>query len=441
MSTHWLSRAVPRAAGALTLALGLLTGANAIAQEQRCDELGASCVCSEPMNVSDGGIPSGHDFSDSPSASECDRFGKFYDSNKSSSQVRTVSESGMPAGNTTSHVLEVTDAGGAIVWLNGRPRPAASDERVCVRYYFQVSSDFSGAGPNNVGCPSERNKLLQFSFGSASPYQVAEYPGGSCQGPPGSGLAPYGKITSIQHGMSSGGAISLSPGVDWTSCSEGEGWCRLESCVHGDLQSGRNIYVDTKIKALRTGVESVKLNHGPINPGQGLSLASADIFHGQGSGPVGSRFISHFMQAAWSTDAGQWIGSAYEVESGSEGGQGGTTPPTPTPDPDPPPAQISLEPPTLLGQSASSGGAGGLVALDTSVSMSGTSPTVTAVVTNGSGPYHFLYDCGNDGNWNGVDDMSTPASSYTCSGGTDSVRVRMWDEGTNVVLDDLVDAN
>ncbi len=348
MSISWLDRAIPHAAGAFTVAIALLVGSNAVAQEQRCDELGSNCICSEPMNANDGGISSGHDFSDSPSATECDRYAKFYDSNKSSSNVRMVSETDMPAGNDTSHVLEVTSSGGNIVWLNGRARPASSDERVCVRYYFKVTRDFSGAGPNNKGCPSERNKLLQFSFGSSSPYQVSEYPGSSCQGPPGSGLAPYGKISSIQHGMSSGGAKSLSPGVDWTSCMEGEGWCRLESCVHGDLQAGRNIYVDTKLKALSTGVESVQINHGPVNPGQGLSLVSADIFHGQGSGPTGSRFLSHFMQAAFSSNNGQWIGAAYEVEGGGGGGGGSSPPPAPAPEPEPDPGPASLEPPQLL---------------------------------------------------------------------------------------------
>lgn len=427
MSSNRLTRATLPAAGTILVLVLVLSGSSAVAAEQRCDELGSACVCSEPMNVNDGGIPSGHDFSDSSGATECDQHAKFFDTNKSSRDVRTVTETDMPAGNATSHVLEVTDGGGGIVWLNGRPRASSSDARVCVRYYFKVSRDFSGAGPNNAGCPSERNKLLQFSFGSGSPYQVSELPGPQCQGPPGSGLAPYGDISSMQHGMSSGGARSLQPPVDWTSCFEGEGWCRLESCVHGDLQAGRNIYVDTKLKALATGTEHVILNHGPVNPGQALSLAAADIFHGQGIGPRGSRFLSHFMQAAFSSNNGQWIGAAHEVEGGGDVSQVV-----------PPPAPEPLQPPILLGISIAESAQDDDELLEIGVTMNGSSPALTATVTNGVGPYHFLYDCGIDGTWNGVDDTNSASSAYTCSAGTASVRVRMWDEGSSIVLEDTV---
>lgn len=296
------------------------------AAEDRCDELGSNCICSEPMNANDGAIPKGHDFSDS-SAKECTAFGLYYDSNKDSSNVSMVSERDMPTGNAVSHVLAIGPGGGGIVWLNGRATPAATDQRVCVRYYFQVDPNFSGAGPNNVGCPSERNKMLQFSFGNASPYQLVEPAGSTCAGPPGSGLSPYRAFSSVQHGMASGGDRSLLPSADWSACFVGESWCRAEACVHGNLSSGTGIYVDARVNKVNGGSVHELLNHGPVNPGQRLSLASADLYHGQGSGPVGTRYISHFMQAAWSTNNGQWIGPAAEIETG--GGPTGSNRPLP----------------------------------------------------------------------------------------------------------------
>jgi hypothetical protein len=97
----------------------------------------------------------------------------------------------------------------------------------------------------------------------------------------------------------------------------------------GDLRTGRNIYVDARVNVLKQGTTHQVINHGPVNPGQSLSLAAADIYHGQGTGARGARYLSHFMQASWTSNNDQWIGPAYEIE----GGTGSTTSP---PETDPP---------------------------------------------------------------------------------------------------------
>jgi hypothetical protein len=80
----------------------------------------------------------------------------------------------------------------------------------------------------------------------------------------------------------------------------------------------------------------------------------------------------------------------------------------------------------------------GEVTLTVSVSTSGGGPTVSSLVTNGIGPYHFLFDCGFDGNWNGITNTSQPTASYTCDAGTSTINAYLWDEGTNTVLSEAV---
>ena len=76
--------------------------------------------------------------------------------------------------------------------------------------------------------------------------------------------------------------------------------------------------------------------------------------------------------------------------------------------------------------------------LTVSVSTSGGGPTVSSVVTNGVGPYQFLFDCGSDGNWNGIMETSQPTASYTCSTGTSTIDAHVWDQGTNAILSEVV---
>ena len=77
-------------------------------------------------------------------------------------------------------------------------------------------------------------------------------------------------------------------------------------------------------------------------------------------------------------------------------------------------------------------------ALTVSVSTSGGAPTVSSRVTNGVGPYEFLFDCGVDGNWNGVTNTSQPVASYTCGAGTSSIKAWVWDKGTDESLHEVV---
>ena len=92
------------------------------------------------------------------------------------------------------------------------------------------------------------------------------------------------------------------------------------------------MYVDSRVTTLSDGVDHEVLNHSVLNVTGPMTMAAADLFHGYGYGNVpgtkrsaGIRYVSHFLQASWDTDEGQWIGPAVEVEGT------GTAPPLEAP--------------------------------------------------------------------------------------------------------------
>lgn len=305
---------LPRPWFLAVLLLVALLGSSAHAQEARCLELGQNCDCSEPMDTTATSIREGHDFADSPSGSECDKFQVYFETNKSN--VTTTAETGMPAGNTVDRVLEIPSDGESIVWLKGRMSVDGSIKRSCIRYYKMVSTDYSGVGPNNVGCPSERNKIIQFQFGGTQVQLQERSDGSICTGPgTGNDYAPI-TLTNPAAGF---GNFDLLPRADWEDCWNTNGWCRIEMCASGDLNRGENIKFQAKVTSLRDGVDHYSEQNRFWNPGSGMQTFTAgDLFHGQGQGGIGTEWISHFMQASWTTNQNQWIGAASEIEGDYE---------------------------------------------------------------------------------------------------------------------------
>lgn len=289
--------------------------------EARCTELGANCVCSEPLDTTEdfAEMPgSGLDFADSPAATDCSGLsaGSAFSSDHGSgdfSMQLASSVAPMPVGATANRVMQIENGGAN--YLIGRSYATASDARMCQRYYMRVSNDFSGAGTPGGGCQSERNKVMQLGFGASKLVQIEERSdfGSGCYGP-----GTYKNFWIPSHADPTG-----TPGqftIDWDDCNSSTGWCRFELCVEGDLDAGTGINIEGRITAIAVGKDEIRNTRtsGTWSPGVALGGFpegwSADIFHGQGSGPVGKKWISHYMQAAWPTAAGQWIGCAEEVE-------------------------------------------------------------------------------------------------------------------------------
>ena len=88
-------------------------------------------------------------------------------------------------------------------------------------------------------------------------------------------------------------------------------------------------------------------------------------------------------------------------------------------------------------------GTGDDLVLAAQASVDGTDVTVTATVEGGSGPYYFLFDCTDDGNW---DSPIPPATNQTTlqhsceygAAGTYDVLTQVWDQGSGVVLQELL---
>jgi len=289
--------------------------------EQRCTELGTNCDCSEPMNINDGSILTGHDFTDSLNPTQCsNKYGyAFFETDKNN--IVTSSEFGMPAGNNVNYVLEIPAVGANIAWMKGRMSVDNSIKRTCIRYYKMVSIDYSGAGypgagPGGSSCPSERNKVIQFQFGGTQ-VQLQELANdANCHGP---GTPNSYNPLVITNPADPGGQIGNyyfnNGGVRWDDCWSTSGWCRIEMCGSGDLNQGTNINFEAKITPLATGIEHYAVQNVLWNPGVPMKSDTAgDLFHGQGQGGTGTEWISHFMQASWTTNSNQWIGSAYEIE-------------------------------------------------------------------------------------------------------------------------------
>ena len=283
-------------------------GGGSAAVESRCTELGANCTCSETLNGTYSypvGSEESADFAVSPDATECLPFemepvggpGKF------------VSVTPPVALGSVAKVMEAKSP--PFAWLSA-PAPKVTTKRMCLRYYMMVSNDFSGIG--NLSCPAQRNKIMQATFnGGGGTVVLAQMQERSdadpCTGP---GFGPYREIwldTQIS------GTI-LSPSVRFSDCNVSTGWCRVEECVGSSntLRTGGLKTIEAYVKPL-SGPESSAIVTESMAGSSG-AYWGADLYHGGGTGAVGSRFISHFMAAELDTNAGQRIGDTCEAVGG-----------------------------------------------------------------------------------------------------------------------------
>lgn len=307
-----LMRLYPLTAFALVAIIAaFVVAAQARAQEARCTELdgtpGADCICSEPLeDTTTRAIPTAHDFADSPDATECNQYGAFLDHNII--DMATVDAFGMPGSTSISRVMENPGSGGNILWLYDSASIGADERRRCYRYLVTYSTDFSGVS-NSEACPSGRNKMMQITVDGAA-HQIQEGGnGGSCTGPP---VADYANTWLTTLGPYTDANRSFSPNVEIDDCWTTEGWCMVEMCVAGNLQSGTNISLDARITTLSDNIAH-DLDQTEAVTGAVGTPRGADVFHGPSSAPatgngVGTLWMSHWMVASWETDSDQWIG-------------------------------------------------------------------------------------------------------------------------------------
>lgn len=270
--------------------------------EQRCSDLGSNCICSETLDATFSLPVSTEETANLPpstGSTECELF-----------EMEPTADPGDFLGappnvalTGATNVMEVLP--GPYGWLTSRA-PTSGMKRMCVRYYFIVTDDYSGQG--NLSCPTQRNKLAQMTFDTTTPQIQERSDTDACSGP------GYGAYREFWLDTQTSGTI-LSPSIRFSDCNESTGWCGVELCIgsSSDLDTTATKSIEAYMWQVDSGSESsatVSESHGPATG----AYFGADLYHGGGTGAAGSRFISAFMAAEWSTNAGQRIGTACEIE-------------------------------------------------------------------------------------------------------------------------------
>lgn len=324
----------------------LMAGSAVAEPEQRCNELGANCICAESLDDNDLPNPTpntGKDYWHNPSSSQSEQCGSgsvMVTAGSASGGMQTVRASGLPSGSTVDYVYRHTADG--VKTLSGEGGIAQrSPGRVCLRYYYRMSSNYPRivAPSGNAGSGEcRRYKMSQFS--GSGLWQMAWHSGGPSFN-------------------TAGGGVHISGDTFKPSDCQGS-WCRVESCLEGGIGSNPGATRAWWRLTSMNGKDGIYAQ--PSATGAADSIDEVwfgDLYtSGDCNGYNGSYSeYTHALQAEWPNGNGQWIGPAYEVEGsgGTFGGSGGGAAPpqpqpqpSPNPQPQPPPAASAPEAPVLL---------------------------------------------------------------------------------------------
>lgn len=305
-----------------------------MANEIRCGELGANCICSEPMNTNswvDAGSAQNWNPADTTSSDkQCGDHNGVANAplaTNSGFQATAVSSgediTALPSGHTLTYVLRVDTVQGSAFGhkcAGGTPTALRA-----IRFYKYFSAAYNSQSNTSSSCNA--NKLAEFGPSFA-------------QGP----------LFTFEGGKWS--LYDVDPAFGWNQtadCCVGPGpgnyqdgpvlsgllgnWWRIEIVMHNAAVSGPGTTFDMYIKNVTTnGPELHVLDTSQTMSGSGnewtTSLATAlhptadidalliQMFrHTNGATPcAGFASYSHYLYAAWDTDAGQRIGAATEIE-------------------------------------------------------------------------------------------------------------------------------
>jgi len=290
-----------------TAVASLLLVEVARAEEQRCADLGASCVCSEPLNTTT--FAGGPDFwnpADS-TTKQCSVESAVTGgaivrtSNTITSSTDATALAALPAGHSVSRFVRANNDHTGTFYVGNGVRVSSSFVRLAARWYIwhTPTFDFKDEG----SC--DNSKIAQLDNGA-----LVDYTGG---------FHTYGYD-------------SFSPSVD--CCVSGPGpnsfisttqmkgkWWRFEIVMTNrsgpsfDFKMyGKNITDDgPELTILDLSSRSSVAN---LTPPSLMSAILSNNHRYSASGTCrGWIGISHYMMAGWTTNAGQRIGAAAEVET------------------------------------------------------------------------------------------------------------------------------
>ena len=276
------------------------SGTNA---ERRCDELGANCVCSEPLAATGQDFVGQHNPPDSTTKQCAD--GPTWDSN---SGARSVTPPNLPNGAAVNSVYELKYQNGGIHHVLGNTPVRAGSKRICIRQYHFLSSNFPQAVTSS--CTriksqeiSGRNMLVQTTWGSTR-------------------NMVSGILKDANGNLITDKSLSLRSGTSLSQDDVLGRWYTTETCVSGDLgvASGTVRSIESRMRIPDTGQEEVR--YLPGVPFSGVDTRIDTVWIGnlftQGNCSPGRRYAAYSMQAEWDTDEGQWIGPAAEMEGHSD---------------------------------------------------------------------------------------------------------------------------
>ncbi|MEK7389373.1 MAG: hypothetical protein AAB036_06725 [Elusimicrobiota bacterium] len=336
----------------LILVLGSVSSTRAA--EQRCSDLGANCVCSEPFQMT-GFTVNNNTFwnpTDSTDSKQCNGEGDFLGTGFAITRGRSPLDlfpegnatvlSRLPAGHGVSRYLRGPDRHQGI-WFTGHTFPNGTQfaARLSMRFYTYQSDEFTLVNEDNptLGCNA---KFMQFNndmkidqaYGDGNMYNwflIGNVARDCCY----SGPSPAGG----QYPSNGGNPVNPYWAGKWhrieiittnrdASASNGKHW-RMQ--VYR-----KNVTDDTpEVLWFDTDQPNTQANPGPtpIIPKYGMSSAFNTFlvnFYRQENVAgqcQGYRALSYLMFAGWDTNAGQRIGAAAEIE-GALGGGGAAIPPS-----------------------------------------------------------------------------------------------------------------
>ena len=298
----------------------------AAAAEQRCNELGAGCVCSEPFNTAS--YVGGPDFFNPADSTtkQCSAEPAVIGGAVVRTSATIVGSndatalSRLPSGHGVTRFLTANNNHEGTFMAGHGLDVSASFVRLAARWYVYHSPNF--AFKTDSGSPCQNTKIMEFNGDSRIDYTA--------------GFHTYNYL-------------QFSPAVD--CCVTGPGpnssigpsqmqgkWWRFEAVLtnrsgpgYKMMLYGKNVTDNSpEITILDLSMNGSVSN---LRPPMLMSkmVTNNHRWSPGGSGCAGWRGISHYMMAGWTTNSGQRIGPAAEIESG--GGGGDAMPPAPPSNP------------------------------------------------------------------------------------------------------------
>lgn len=316
MNAQWLTRSI------VFVAMSLLWAATAQAEEQRCNELGANCICSEPFEMT--AFSSGPDFwnpTDS-TTKQCSVESAVI----GGAIVRTGSDvlisadataiAALPAGHSVSRFVRAGNDHQGTFYAGNGVSVSSSFVRLAARFYIYHSPlfDYEGEGTCNNSKQAELDGDSRIDYNTGAGFHTYNY---------------------LQFSPAIDCCVS-GPAINNPAVSGFKGkWVRHEIVITN--RSGPSYRLQSFMKNVTNGSAEVAVIDTSIDsrvsnltPPQLMSKILSNNHRWSATGSCrGWIGLSHYIMAGWTTNSGQRIGASTEIEGGGGGGGGDTTPPAP----------------------------------------------------------------------------------------------------------------